>query len=57
MTGLKVKLAHKRADKASWSASARAQRKLLIKHLQKMIDDLEQEAKAEELAKKNGAKK
>jgi hypothetical protein len=40
MTGLKYKLAHKRADKENWSASERAQRKALIKILQEMIADL-----------------
>lgn len=40
MTGIKYKLAHKRADKESWSASDRAQRKRLIAILQEMIDFL-----------------
>src|SRR5881396_3908191 len=44
MTGLKFKLAHKRADQDKWSASERAQRKRLIKILQEMIQDLEQQA-------------
>lgn len=43
LTGVKFKLAHKRADKATWSASPRAQRKHLIKILQQMIDDLERQ--------------
>src|SRR5215212_7430261 len=30
LTGLKYKLAHKRADKEKWSASAKAQRKRLV---------------------------
>jgi hypothetical protein len=48
MAGVKYKLAHRRADKSSWSASDRAQRKRLIKILRKMADDLEQlEADAE----------
>src|ERR671924_198325 len=43
MTGLKIKLAHKRADKPKWSASDNAQRKKLIKIYQRMIDQLESE--------------
>lgn len=43
MTGLKYKLAHKRADKAKWSATAKTQRKHLIAFLKKMIVQLEQE--------------
>lgn len=43
MTGLKYKLAHKRADKDKWSASAKAQRKRLVKLLQELIAQLEQE--------------
>ena len=43
MTGMKVKLAHKRFDKETWSASDRAQRKKLIKLLQRMIADLEKQ--------------
>jgi hypothetical protein len=44
MTGLKFKLAHKRADQEKWSASARAQRRRLIKILQELIKELEQQA-------------
>jgi len=40
MSGLKFKLAHKRAAKGSWSASAKAQRKKLADFLQKMADEL-----------------
>src|SRR6185436_1608912 len=40
MTGLKYKLAHRRAGKETWSASDRAQRRRLIKILQEMIEDL-----------------
>jgi hypothetical protein len=43
MTGLKVKIAHKRADHDKWNISERAQRKRLIKALQEMIDKLQQE--------------
>ena len=43
LTGIKYKLAHKRADKTSWSASDKAQRKRLIKLFQRIIDQLEAE--------------
>jgi hypothetical protein len=43
LTGLKYKLAHKRADKEKWSASAKAQRKRLVKLLQQLISQLEQD--------------
>src|SRR5687767_12161740 len=42
LDGMKFKLAHKRADKATWSASEKAQRKRLIKIFQGMIDQLEE---------------
>src|SRR6185436_14775878 len=44
MAGVKYKLAHQRADKGSWSASDKAQRKQLIKILQEMIAELEKQA-------------
>jgi hypothetical protein len=43
MFGLKYKLAHKRADKASWSASEAAQTRRLIRVLKELIADLERE--------------
>lgn len=43
MTGVKFKLAHKRADNDKWSATPRAQRKHLIKILRQMIEELEQQ--------------
>jgi len=43
MTGLKYKLAHKRADKNKWSASAKAQRKRLVKLMKELIAQLEKE--------------
>src|SRR5882762_9093362 len=55
MTGFKYKVAHKRADQDKWSASPRAQRKRLIKFLQGLIQDLEQEA-LEEAGKSAKAK-
>jgi hypothetical protein len=47
MTGMKFKLAHKRADKGTWSASTQAQRRQLIKILQQVVADLEREAAAD----------
>lgn len=46
MAGLKFKVAHKRADKATWSASARAQRRRLIKILEDMLKLLLEEEAA-----------
>jgi hypothetical protein len=43
MTGLKFKLAHKRADKNKWSATAKTQRKRLVKLMQEMIAQLEKD--------------
>jgi len=43
MTGLKFKLAHKRAGKDTWSLSDNGQRKALIKILQDFITELERE--------------
>jgi len=43
MTGLKYKLAHKRADKNKWSASAKAQRNRLIKLMKELIAQLEKD--------------
>jgi hypothetical protein len=43
MTGVKFKLAHKRAEQEKWSASPRAQRKHLIKILREMIVELERQ--------------
>jgi hypothetical protein len=48
LTGLKYKLAHKRAGKDTWSASEPAQRRQLIKILREMIDDLSADVPAEE---------
>jgi hypothetical protein len=41
MVGFKFKLAHKRADKGTWSASDSARRNHLVKILKQMIADLE----------------
>src|SRR5947207_11796060 len=43
MAGMKYKLAHKRADKTTWSASERAQRKRLVQILREMIAELERQ--------------
>ncbi len=41
MTGVKFKLAHRRADKGTWSASPKAQRNRMVKILKQMIEELE----------------
>ncbi|HEY4195893.1 MAG TPA: hypothetical protein VGM63_10185 [Mucilaginibacter sp.] len=43
MSGLKFKLAHKRAGKEKWSATAPTQRKHLIGYLRELADQLEKE--------------
>jgi hypothetical protein len=43
MTGLKYKLAHKRAEKEKWNATDNTQRKRLIQILQELIDQLKKE--------------
>ncbi len=43
MTGLKFRVAHKRADSEKWSATLAAQRKRLVKFLKDVIADLERE--------------
>jgi hypothetical protein len=43
MAGLKYKLAHKRADKTSWSSSDRAQRKRLVQILREVIAEIERQ--------------
>lgn len=54
LTGMKFKLAHKRADKGAWSASPQAQRRHLIKILQQVIQDLEHEAAADAKSSADG---
>jgi hypothetical protein len=41
MSGLKFKIAHKRADNEKWSATEKTQRKRMIEFLQDVIHDLE----------------
>src|SRR5688572_861628 len=48
MTGLKFKLAHKRADKETWSASTKAQRRKTVQILRQVADELEREIADEE---------
>ena len=55
LTGLKYKLAHKRAGSETWSASENAQRRHLIKILQEMIDDLSTETPVIEAAERRVA--
>jgi len=43
MTGLKYKLAHKRAEKDTWSTTAPTQRKHLVKFLKEWIEQLEKQ--------------
>ena len=43
MTGLKYKLAHKRADKDKWSATAKTQRRHLADFLKQMLQQLSKE--------------
>src|SRR3989440_4444770 len=65
LKGTKYKLAHKRADKESWSASERAQRRRLVQILRELIAELErapdtsakEEAHATQARKREGAEK
>ena len=43
LTGLKFKIAHKRADTQKWSATPRTQRKRMIMFLRSVLADLEKE--------------
>lgn len=49
MVGLKLKLAHKRADKDKWNISEATKRKRLIKMLKGFIEELEQEPEKTEI--------
>ena len=44
LTGLKFKIAHKRADTGKWSATPRTQRKRMIKFLRSILADLEKQS-------------
>lgn len=48
LTGLKFKIAHKRAGSDKWSATPRTQRKRMITFLRSVIDDLERSTAREE---------
>ena len=52
MTGMKFKLAHKRANSESWSATPEAQRKRLIEFLHEVVRDLEKQVVSLPRAKK-----
>src|ERR687891_2460422 len=47
LTGLKFKIAHKRAGSAKWSATPRTQRKRMIMFLRSVLADLEKQADRE----------
>jgi hypothetical protein len=47
LTGLKFKIAHKRAGSEKWSATPRTQRKRMIMFLRSVLDDLEKQADQE----------
>jgi hypothetical protein len=49
LSGVKLKLAHKRADKNSWSASEKTQRKHAIQLLKNIIEALEKQNQEEQL--------
>jgi hypothetical protein len=55
MSGLKFKIAHKRAENDMWSASERAQRTRLIKFLQELIAELERQNVDEETVLREAA--
>jgi hypothetical protein len=60
MSGLKFKIAHKRADSSKWSVQATGQRRRMIRFLRGVIDDLEQQEEDEKKTKaatKSGVKK
>jgi hypothetical protein len=47
LTGLKFKIAHKRADSGKWSATSRTQRKRMIMFLRSVLADLEKQSDRE----------
>jgi len=47
LTGLKFKIAHKRADSGKWSATPRTQRKRMIMFLRSVLADLEKQSASE----------
>ena len=55
LAGMKYKLAHKRADKTSWSASDAAQRRRLVQILREAIAEIERQGDAVAPRRRNGA--
>ncbi len=56
MVGHKLKLAHRRADRSSWNAGERAQRKQLAKLLRELVADLESTPVDDEPAQGDGVR-
>jgi hypothetical protein len=50
LTGLKLKIAHKRAASEKWSATPRTQRKRMINFLRRVLTDLEKQTDGEGMA-------
>ena len=50
LTGLKFKIAHKRAGSEKWSATPKTQKKRMIQFLQQLIDELQREPLPDEIA-------
>lgn len=57
MSGLKYKLAHKRADHEKWSITERGQKKRLIRVLQELIAQIERELEKPSEKKSSASKK
>lgn len=57
LAGLKFKVAHRRAASGKWSASAKAQRRRMIRFLREVIEDLERDEPAETLPSQPAAKR
>jgi hypothetical protein len=57
MTGLKYNVAHKRADRDTWSSTEKTPRKRMIAFLQGVIEKLERQQREEEEVKSAPAKK
>ena len=56
LSGLKFKIAHKRAETQKWSATPATQRKRMIKFLREVIADLEEQQEPEPVVKKAAKK-
>jgi len=57
LTGLKFKIAHKRADTGKWSATPRTQRKRMVTFLETVIADLKRNDTGDEIAVKREARR